>query len=131
MIDYAYERLSQQRYKEPEEAIAAAAEALEAIAITMQEGEESGHHAMYASYARLHQEALEGLAELRSWYEPELGLGRRAVGTVPDLADVSKLGGLICDVLLNIATQGADSDAQLNLLNAAARAARLRDLLAS
>ncbi|MEW9533591.1 hypothetical protein [Microbispora sp. NPDC049125] len=128
MITRAYDNLIGQRQADVETVTAAAADALAAIAAAMETGEEHGPPELYASYAFLQQAAVEALTELRA--HPKAAVHEALDVDAPDFAEVSKLGGLVCEVLLDAAMRISGSR-QLDLLKAAAHAARIRDLLAS
>ncbi|GII34615.1 hypothetical protein [Planotetraspora mira] len=110
-------------------ALEAAQNAFIVIAASMELAEETGPPELHASYALLHQEALDGLAELSPRANASIPTANRA-GGVPELEQISSLGGLLCEVLLTAAERHTDVDQRLALLNAAARAAQIRDLLA-
>lgn len=140
MITHAYDNLSKHREADTQAQVTAAVDAFAAIAVAMEAGEEHGPPELYPCYALLQQEAIEGLADLRTPGDETGSTGPAtpvgdvhvAVTTefVPDLAEVARLGGLVCEVLLRAAPGIPDPEPKLALINAAAHAARIRDLVA-
>ncbi|MEN3541261.1 hypothetical protein AAH991_39540 [Microbispora sp. ZYX-F-249] len=105
--------------------VAAAVDAFTALAVGMSAGEHQGPPELYATFALAQQEALEGMAALGT----QLG-EVDASGAVPDLNEAAGLGGLLCEVLVAHGEHSVDPIRRLAVLNAAAHAGRIRDLLA-
>lgn len=124
-ITDAYRALHDRHHVDRGTLPAAAADAFTAIAAGMSAGEHQGPPELYATFALAQQEALEGMAALGA----HLG-DTDACAAVPDLDDVGRLGGLLCEVLVAHAEDSRDPGRRLALLNAAAHAGRIRDLLA-
>ncbi|GAA1311651.1 hypothetical protein Psi02_72560 [Planotetraspora silvatica] len=128
MITDAYETLKQHQ-STAVGVIEAAKDAFTVIAASMELAEETRPPELHASYALLHQEAVDGLAALSPRANAVIPTADRAVD-VPELEKISSLGGLLCEVLLTAAEHHTDVNQRLALLNAAAHAAQIRDLLA-
>ncbi|MFC0862419.1 hypothetical protein ACFHYQ_08925 [Sphaerimonospora cavernae] len=125
----AYTALDERREAGQQAVTAAAIDAFTSIAIGMDAGELNGPPERYPTFALLRQEALEGMAELGAQVGPEFR-DASALAEVPDLDEVSRLGGLLCEVLVASAENCSDPRQVLGLINAAAHAGRIRDLLA-
>ncbi|MEU6430762.1 hypothetical protein ABZ860_33110 [Microbispora sp. NPDC046973] len=121
----AYRVLRERRDADHDTSTAAAVDAFTAIALGMSAGEHQGPLELYATFAIAEQEALEGMAALGA----QLG-DTDASTAVPDLDEAGRLGGLLCEVLVQQAENSSDPSRRLAVLNAAAHAGRIRDLLA-
>ncbi|MFF4128263.1 hypothetical protein ACFYYP_32460 [Microbispora rosea] len=120
----AYRVLRERRDADYDSSTTAAVDAFTAIALGMSAGEHQGPPELYATFAIVQQEALEGMAALGAQ------LGDTGTSAVPDLDEAARLGGLLCEVLVQHAETSSDPSRRLALLNAAAHAGRIRDLLA-
>ncbi|MEU8278531.1 hypothetical protein ACFYOK_37190 [Microbispora bryophytorum] len=120
----AYRVLRERRDADHESSTTAAVDAFTAIALGMSTGEHQGPPELYATFAIAQQEALEGMAALGAQ------LGDADNSAVPDLDEAGRLGGLLCEVLVQHAETSSDPSRRLAVLNAAAHAGRIRDLLA-
>ncbi|MEU7889820.1 hypothetical protein AB0B54_30325 [Microbispora bryophytorum] len=121
----AYRVLHERREADHDSSTTAAVDAFTAIALGMSTGEHQGPPELYATFAIAQQEALEGMAALGA----QLGDAGTSAA-VPDLDEAARLGGLLCEVLVQRAETSSDPSRRLAVLNAAAHAGRIRDLLA-
>ncbi|GIH51698.1 hypothetical protein SAMN05421833_129106 [Microbispora rosea] len=121
----AYRVLDERRDADHDSSTTAAVDAFTAIALGMSAGEHQGPPELYATFAIAQQEALEGMAALGA----QLGSADTSAA-VPDLDAAGRLGSLLCEVLVQRAETSSDPSRRIAVLNAAAHAGRIRDLLA-
>lgn len=125
----AYRVLDERRDADHDSLTTAAVDAFTAIALGMSAGEYQGPPELYATFAIVQQEALEGMAALGAQLGTQLGDAGTSAA-VPDLDEAARLGGLLCEVLVQRAETSSDPSRRLAVLIAAAHAGRIRDLLA-